>query len=124
MTVNPRQIAQYEIELGYKLWPKTDHCFPTSRAKCRDLPRPCPYVSCRYHLYLDVNRFGAVKFNFPDLEVWEIPQSCALDVADRGPLALEKIADLMNLTRQAAQLIEHKAMVHMARIDPTLSDIL
>lgn len=124
VTVNPRSITFADIELGYRLWPKSDHGFPRTRAQCKGAPRPCPYVSCRYHLYLDVNRFGAIKYNFPDLEVWEIPQSCALDVADKGPVALERIADLMNITRQAAQLIEGRAKNSMIREGTELSSFL
>ena len=41
-----------------------------TRAECVEGPRPCPYVSCKYHLYLDVqHRTGAIKLNFPDIEV-------------------------------------------------------
>ena len=28
---------------------------PTLRSQCVNMPRPCLYVSCRHHLYLDVN---------------------------------------------------------------------
>src|SRR4051812_43658731 len=28
---------------------------PLRRADCANGPRPCPLVSCRHHLYLDVN---------------------------------------------------------------------
>ena len=37
---------------------------PKTRADCVDGPRPCPYISCAHHLYLDVNNeSGAIKFN-------------------------------------------------------------
>ena len=32
-----------------------DYDRPRARSECRDAKRPCLYVSCRYHLYLDVN---------------------------------------------------------------------
>src|SRR5690606_13386704 len=85
---------------------------PKVRGDCAGGERPCPFVSCKYHLYLDVTPAGSVKINFPDLEVWELPETCALDVADverKNPLEVEKIADLMNLTRERIRQILHRA---------------
>lgn len=80
---------------------------PHHRADCRDDPRPCLYVSCRYHLYLDVNPVtGSIKLNFPDKEVWELEQTCALDVAERGGITLEEVGDIMNLTRERIRQVE------------------
>jgi hypothetical protein len=48
---------------------------PTSRDDCRNTRRPCPYVSCRSHLYLDVSlETGAIKVNFPGLETTDIEE--------------------------------------------------
>lgn len=42
---------------------------PADRPTCRKAARPCAFVSCRHHLYLDVNpESGAIKVNFPGLE--------------------------------------------------------
>ncbi|MCA9507360.1 MAG: DNA-binding protein [Myxococcales bacterium] len=80
---------------------------PTSRSQCVNMPRPCLYVSCRHHLYLDVNEeTGSVKFNFPDKEVWELEETCALDVADRGGITLEEVGCIMNLTRERIRQLE------------------
>lgn len=74
---------------------------PRTRAQCSHGIRPCPFVSCRYHLYLDVNENnGSIKFNFPHLEVWEMPVSCALDVAEQGGMTLEDVGEHVNLTRE------------------------
>ncbi|HEY3236805.1 MAG TPA: sigma factor-like helix-turn-helix DNA-binding protein [Polyangiaceae bacterium] len=82
-----------------------------TRDQCADGPRPCPLVGCRYHLYLDVSpKTGAIKLNFPDLEVWELPISCALDVADAGGVKLEDVGALMNLTRERIRQIELRAL--------------
>src|SRR5688572_18051569 len=49
---------------------------PRTREECRDGPRPCPFVACRHHLYIDVSpSTGTIKLNFPDLEVWELAES-------------------------------------------------
>jgi len=73
--------------------------------------RPCGFVSCRHHLYLGVNeRTGSIKLNFPGLEVWDLPESCALDVADRGEMTLEAVGELMNLTRERVRQLETSAL--------------
>lgn len=80
---------------------------PVSRSQCVNMPRPCLYVSCRHHLYLDVNEeTGSIKFNFPDKEVWELEETCALDVADRGGITLEEVGSIMNLTRERIRQLE------------------
>ena len=84
---------------------------PRTRGECESMPRPCPFVSCKYHLYLDVDdRRGSIKLNFPDIEVWEMMDSCALDVAERGGETLQTVADLLNLTRERARQIENKGI--------------
>lgn len=84
---------------------------PKSRADCLRMERPCLYVSCRHHLYLDVNpETGSVKLNFPDKEVWELEDSCALDVADRGGITLEDVGAIMNLTRERIRQVEVRGL--------------
>lgn len=51
---------------------------PTRRSECIDGPRPCPWLSCRYHL----------------------PSSCALDEAAGGPRTPTEVAELMGVTPQ------------------------
>ncbi len=80
---------------------------PRQREDCKTAERPCPYVTCKYHLYLDVNpETGSIKVNFPELEVWEMPETCALDVADRGGITLEDVGELLNLTRERIRQVE------------------
>lgn len=83
---------------------------PMTRADCVDGPRPCPLVSCKYNLYLDVNKSGALKFNFPDVEVEDMRESCVLDVADRGGITLEDVGQIMNLTRERIRQVELRAI--------------
>jgi hypothetical protein len=93
---------------------------PRTRGDC--LPggsnelRPCPFISCRHHLYLDVNREnGTVKLNFPDADVDELPESCSLDVAARGGQTLEQVAVPLNLTRERVRQLEGKALWRLRR---------
>jgi hypothetical protein len=79
---------------------------PRTRADCENQPRPCPWVSCSHHLYLDVTAAGSLKLNHPHLEVWEMRESCLLDVADRGGVTLEQVGEIMNLTRERVRQLE------------------
>lgn len=90
------------------------HWRPQTREDCANVPRPCPYVGCKWNLYLDVTKNGGIKLNFPDLEPDEMCHSCALDVAEEGELGLTAIADMMNLSRERVRQIEGEAMIHMA----------
>lgn len=95
---------------GAVLYPERDYWKPRTRGDCVDMERPCPYVSCRYHLYLDVNGDnGTVKLNFPDRDVHELAESCALDVAERGA-SHERVGELLNLTKSRIQQIEAAAI--------------
>lgn len=87
---------------------------PMTRADCVNGGRPCLFVSCRHHLYLDVNpETGSIKLNFPDKEVWELEQTCALDVAERGGVTLEEVGDILNLTRERIRQLEATALEKM-----------
>ncbi len=87
---------------------------PRTRADCASGPRPCPHVSCKHHLYLDVSPYtGTIKINFPDIEVWEMRVSCALDIAEHGGMRLEDVGELMNVTRERARQIEIQALTKL-----------
>jgi hypothetical protein len=93
---------------------------PLRREECKEAPRPCPHVSCRHHLYLDVNpHTGTIKLNFPDLEVWELGVSCALDVADLGGTAIEQVSELLNVTRERIRQIETQALQKLGSVSDT-----
>ena len=84
---------------------------PRTRAECRGGCRPCLYVSCRFHLYLDVNEAtGSIKLNHPGLEPWEMKETCALDIAERGGLTHEEIGRLLNVTRERARQVEEAGL--------------
>ncbi|MFO0570307.1 MAG: sigma factor-like helix-turn-helix DNA-binding protein [Polyangiaceae bacterium] len=113
-TISVKRMTKRELEIGRLLYPETDYDKPRSRAECAEGPRPCPFVSCKHHLYIDVSpRTGAIKLNFPDLEVWELNESCALDVADRGGTTLEDVGAIMNLTRERIRQVEVKALAKL-----------
>src|SRR5499427_7819669 len=113
-TISVKRMTKRELEIGRLLYPEHDYEKPRSREECTGGARPCPYVSCQHHLYLDVSaRTGAIKLNFPDLEVWEMNETCALDIADRGGTTLEDVGAIMNLTRERIRQVEVKALAKL-----------
>ncbi len=113
-TISVKRMTKRELEIGRLLYPETDYWKPRARSECVDGPRPCPFVSCKHHLYIDVSpRTGAIKLNFPDLEVWDMGETCALDVADRGGTTLEDVGAIMNLTRERIRQVEVKALAKL-----------
>jgi hypothetical protein len=113
-TISVKRMTKRELEVGRLLYPESDYAKPMAREECLNGPRPCPYVSCKHHLFIDVSpKTGAIKLNFPDLEVWEMGESCALDVADRGGTTLEDVGAIMNLTRERIRQVEVKALAKL-----------
>jgi Sigma-70, region 4 len=114
-TISVKRMTKRELELGRVLYPDMVGAEkPKTRAECVGIDRPCPFVSCKHHLYLDVSaRTGAIKLNFPDLEVWEMNETCALDIADRGGTTLEEVGAIMNLTRERIRQVEVKGLARL-----------
>lgn len=103
-------------------FPWSDYERPHVRADC--LPggvnemRPCPFVTCRWHLAVNVNEAsGSFTETFPGRELTEMPATCSLDIADEGGATLEEIGDALNVTREAARLIEAKAIRKLRDLD-------
>jgi hypothetical protein len=117
-TISVKRMTKRELELGRMLYPDIDDVeHPRRRDDCVEGARPCPFVSCKHHLYLDVSaRTGAIKINFPDLDVWEMSETCALDVADRGGTTLEEVGAIMNLTRERIRQVEVKGLAKLAAL--------
>jgi hypothetical protein len=107
-TIHMRRLTREErAETESILLDLGDFRKPRTRAECQSTERPCPFVSCKYHLYLDVNpNTGSIKVNFPHLEIWEMPETCALDIADRGGTTLEEVGEIVNLTRERIRQVE------------------
>lgn len=106
-TIPMRRLTRTEIAEGISLADTMDYRRPLNRSECEHSVRPCPFVACKHHLYLDVNpTTGSIKINFPDIEVWEMKDTCALDIAERGGITLEEVGAIMNLTRERIRQVE------------------
>ena len=114
-TIAIRRISKEELRREAEDLKGFTYARPLARTECKDGERPCPYVACKHHLYLDVNpRTGSIKFNFPNLELNEMKETCALDIADRGAITLEEIGEIMNLTRERVRQLEQSALEKIA----------
>lgn len=112
--VNPAHVSQRERRRLALLEPDYgERRLPSTRGECVDGARPCPFVSCRHHLYLDVKKSGSIVFNFPNRELEELPQTCSLDAADLGGLSLEEAGSLFNLTKERMRQLEILALARL-----------
>lgn len=84
---------------------------PLTRAECDSVPRPCPFVSCKHHLFFDIAR------RTPQTEPDELPpdRSCALDIAAAGGVTLDEVAAAMGISRERARQIELVSLAKLRR---------
>jgi hypothetical protein len=123
-TIAMKRLTREELRVGRMLYPPVDIPRPGTRAECKAEARPCPWVACKYHLYLDVNPdTGSIKINFPDLEPWELTETCALDVADRSGITLEEVGEIMNLTRERIRQVEVRGLLKLRMSSPSPEEL-
>ncbi|HVT06742.1 MAG TPA: hypothetical protein VHO67_04770 [Polyangia bacterium] len=93
---------------------------PRTVAECPPVDEPCPFVSCRHHLYLEVDpEHGFIKVNFPDRDVLDQEETCSLRVAARKPAGLyvekgarpsSEVGRLLNITPERVNQIASLAL--------------
>ena len=85
--------------------------------------RPCVFVSCKHHLFLDVDpETGSIKLNRPDLEGPDQlgkRESCSLDIGDAGGSSLQRTGQLLNVTRERIRQIEGGGMDKLRELAET-----
>jgi hypothetical protein len=123
-TIAMKRLTREELRVGALLYPPVDEPRPQTRGECRGDARPCPWVACKFHLYLDVNpETGSIKLNFPDLEPWDLPETCALDVAEKGGITLEEVGEIMNLTRERIRQVEVRGLIKLKMASPSPDEL-
>ena len=123
-TIAMKRLTREELRLGALMFPPVDDQRPKTRAECAEELRPCPWVACKFHLYLDVNpETGSIKINFPDLEPWDMKDTCSLDVAQRGGITLEEVGEIMNLTRERIRQVEVRGLLKLKMSSPSPDEI-
>ena len=112
--IRPERLPRRRLAIARLLHPdaRVDVPRPRTRADCAGGERLCPWVSCRHHLYLDYAACDTdtLKLNFPDREPWELADTCALDVADRGGEPRRIVAGLLNVTEDRVRQLEKEGM--------------
>jgi len=120
-TENMHRLSQRALRAGAEAYPEqpgVDYLRPRTFGECDSVGLgdlfPCPFVSCKHHLYLDVNpRTGSIKLNFPDREVDELPATCSLRVSLRGGVTLEEVAENIGVVRERIRQIEDRALAQL-----------
>jgi hypothetical protein len=111
-TLKTRQLVaevRREAEILQRSLPILEDERPRHRSDCERGPRPCPWVGCRFHLFLDVKEGGYLRYNFPDRDLGDLEETCALDVAESGSHTLEQVGDLVNMGRDHLLRVERAA---------------
>jgi hypothetical protein len=114
------RITDTDLKIGHLLYPEYHSLArPKTRGECPTV-RPCPFIGCRYNLYLDVN--GDLSANatpwMPN-EVYDQPVSnCALDIAEEDGKSLEEIAAILKITRERVRQIIESGLAKMKQQVP------
>ena len=90
---------------------------PRTRGDClpggHNAERPCPFARCKYHFA--IRRINGrsrtpIMLEFPERELDELPETCVLDIADRGGITLDGAAKAFGLVRERVRQIEDAAL--------------
>lgn len=99
---------------------------PKFREDCKDVVRPCPYITCRYNLFLDVEDNGAIRFNQRtkdptavksiSLSGKEVYPSCTLDMVEMMPngISNDDIGRILGgISRETVRLLAKKILLSL-----------
>lgn len=93
---------------------------PRTRGECEEGPRPCPWISCKYHLYASITPDGDLIIHHPTKEPDELEHTCTLDLAeDRDGMTLEEVGVVLNYTRERVRQLENRALSQVSQRDLT-----
>lgn len=133
LTVSMMRFSKRALMAARHAYPVDAHAFGEGRPRTFEeccaiglgTTTPCPFVSCAHHLFLDVDESnGSIKVNFPEFDVIDIPRTCGRVIAESvdasvdraaGLVTLDRLGELMNLTRERVRQIETKATSRLRR---------
>jgi hypothetical protein len=95
----PEEIAALEAER------------PRRRGDCVDGLRPCPWVSCRYHLAHERIRRLSADDAVDAIE--RMDETCTLDLADHGGRNVQAIANALGVSRP---LIDFNLLIGLVKL--------
>lgn len=121
-SLHPDKITRREKATWMRLPHGWDQAWEPDRDLCRDGPRPCPWIRCKHHLYVEVNSYGTIRLNFPAVPpdaMETLISTCSLDEADKAEahreatgrgMTLQRVADRMGMTLERARQIQGEAL--------------
>jgi len=149
----PRSLGYVPTGAERKTWKERVKLpvMPATRGDCPPV-RPCPFVRCRYHLKLHVDednvqrlplgtsallkdlfpryemrpgRDGVMRerYIYPGMPLEQMPFTCALDVADGGPRALDAVGAALSVVLERARQFEVDAIEELrAKLNAQLEE--
>jgi Sigma-70, region 4 len=118
-----RRLTKEEKKLSIQLERWMHETLPNTRAECNYGYRPCPYVRCRYNLFLEVKPNGAISGNWK-CEPTDVKKSCALDIAEEGSHTLDQVGEYLNLTRERVRQLERDALIKLRSNGLSIKDFM
>ena len=101
---------------GWAMMPKTfGDCLPWLLQE----KKPCPFIRCRHHGWMDLTATGSMHLNYPGWEPHELSpeQSCTLLMATiEGEHTLDEVSKTQNCTKERIRQIEEEAMKKARRM--------
>ena len=118
------------LKRGFKESLPTVDDRPKTRKDCLDrelgtLENPCPYLSCKFHLALDVTPNGGILFmteyvvktlddeggrEVPEIDINSMDETCALHIADNGETPVEVMSEIVHLTNARLHAIVNDSL--------------
>ncbi len=100
---------------------------PRNRGECIDGPRPCPYLSCRHHLWLQLGQDQAGNWQRGRMGSAELRpatvQTCALDVAEHGATSKD-VGRLLGMDETRVRQIAAKAFKKLKRAGVSVDEFI
>lgn len=112
-----RELARQQHQRAQAPAPSSNHWRPTTRGDCVDGPRPCPFVGCRYHIWLEATQFGAIVTQQDGKlqGMHNMRFTCVLDAAEQGPLPVKQIGRLLGVKKERLRQMERVATARLKK---------